>query len=353
MGGMCRAGVAGGFQVVGVDDATVSIIAVRQGAIPQVTQASAAQGEQGGGGDSCQVSIHKQLPNHWPGDRWANGGPVDDDSVAEAASSCCLPSLFRLVRGWIISKIGFFVKVAPICPSVVRCRRRLYGAVFRRDMGVDAMARVCVVRSGVGAGSTVGLGSRSPVGRGHLALWGLVVLLGLGLCGCQSAGDGEAGGGAQQAERARLAGVWVVDFEVNQDLVDQLLDGDPERQQSVQERSFRGAAKQLLDGKIGEWSEKLERGVSNSMQLEFAADGTWASRTKMAVARGEKRGTWSIQERGEDFMLIRCTWVESKSRQAESMETRVTFLSPDRIRLLPPNMAGTELELTFVRQTAK
>jgi hypothetical protein len=146
--------------------------------------------------------------------------------------------------------------------------------------------------------------------------------------------------------------VWVVEFEVNQDLVDQLLDGDPERQQSVQERSFRGAAKQLLDGKIGEWSEKLERSVSNSMQLEFAADGTWASRTEMAVARGEKRGTWSIQDRGEDFMLIRCTRVEANSRQVESMETRVTFLTPDRIRLVPPNMAGTELELTFARETA-
>lgn len=216
------------------------------------------------------------------------------------------------------------------------------------------MARDCVLKSSVGSGSTGGLDSCWPVGRSHLALWGLFFLVGLGLCGgCQSAGDGEAGSESQQAERARLAGVWVVDFEVNQDLVDQLLDGDPERQQSVQERSFRGAAKQFLDGKLGEWSEKLERSVSNSMQLEFAVDGTWASRTEMAVARGAKRGKWSILERGADFMLIRCTWVESNSRQAESMDTQVTFLSPDRIRLVPPNMAGTELELTFARQTAK
>ncbi len=215
------------------------------------------------------------------------------------------------------------------------------------------MAMVFVTGSGVGAGSTGRLGGRWPVVRGQLASWCLVFLVGLGLCvGCQSAGDGQVGSETQQAERARLAGVWVVEFEVNQDLVDQLLDGDPERQQSVQERSFRGAAKQLLDGKIGEWSEKLERSVSNSMQLEFAADGTWASRTEMAVARGEKRGTWSIQDRGEDFMLIRCTRVEANSRQVESMETRVTFLTPDRIRLVPPNMAGTELELTFARETA-
>lgn len=177
-----------------------------------------------------------------------------------------------------------------------------------------------------------------------------------GLVGCGGTGseaDGERDSAAGLAERARLAGVWVVDFEVNQDLVDQLLDGDPERQQSVQERSFRGAAKQLLDSKIGEWSEKLERGVSNSMQLEFTVDGTWASRTQMAVARGEKRGTWSVEDRGEDFLLIRCTRLEENSRQAESTDTRVTFLSPDRIRMVPPNMAGTELELTFVRQTGK
>lgn len=74
MGGVCRAGIAGGFQVVGVDDAAVSIIAVGEVPIAEMPQASAEQCEQGSGGDRCQVSIHKQLPNHWPGDRWANGG---------------------------------------------------------------------------------------------------------------------------------------------------------------------------------------------------------------------------------------------------------------------------------------
>lgn len=202
-------------------------------------------------------------------------------------------------------------------------------------------------------------GTRCPslggLGRwaGWVCLCGLVCLGGLVGCGGGAESPDAAGSAVERAERARLAGVWVVDFEVNQDLVDQLLDGDPERQQSVQERSFRGAAKQLLDSKIGEWSEKLERGVSNSMQLEFTADGSWASQTKMAVARGEKRGTWSVVDRGEGFLLIRCTRLEENSRQAESTETRVTFLSPNRIRLVPPNMAGTELELTFVRQTEK
>ncbi len=71
VGGVCWAGVAGGFQVVGVDDAAVSVIAVGEVPTAEVPQASAEQDEHGGGGDSCQVSIHKQLPNHGPGDRWA------------------------------------------------------------------------------------------------------------------------------------------------------------------------------------------------------------------------------------------------------------------------------------------
>lgn len=84
MGGVCRAGIAGGFQVVGVDDAAVSIIAVGEVPIAEMPQASAEQCEQGSGGDRCKVSIHKQLPNHWPGDRWANGGgPVGADQAAE------------------------------------------------------------------------------------------------------------------------------------------------------------------------------------------------------------------------------------------------------------------------------
>ena len=211
-----------------------------------------------------------------------------------------------------------------------------------------------------GIGTSIGAecprhwGNDARVGRGLFCGGWFVLVLGVIFCGgCQSGADGEAGVEPGQAARARLAGVWVVDFEVNQDLVDQLLDGDLERSQSVQERSFRGAAKQFLDGKIGEWSAKLEQGVSNAMQLEFGADGTWASQTKLPVARGEKRGTWTIRESGDDFLQIVCVRRDPGSRQAESLETRVTFLTPDRIRLVPPNMAGTDLELTFVRQTAK
>lgn len=154
-------------------------------------------------------------------------------------------------------------------------------------------------------------------------------------------------------ERQRLAGTWKVDFQVNEELVDQLLDGDPERKQSVEERSVRGMAKQLLGKKLEDWSSKLEQTASNSMQLEFSAAGTWSSKTALPVATGQKSGKWAIQESNADSMVLRCTWEDQKSKQSETTDTKVTFLSPDRIRLVPPNMAGTELELTFIREPAK
>jgi hypothetical protein len=154
-------------------------------------------------------------------------------------------------------------------------------------------------------------------------------------------------------ERQRLAGTWNVDFQVNEELVDQLLDGDPERPQSVEERSVRGMAEQLLGDKLDDLSKKLEQTASKSMKLQFSADGTWSSKTVLPVARGQKSGTWTIRESNADDMLVSCTWKDAKSNQSETADTRVTFLSPDRIRLVPPNMAGTELELTFVREPAK
>lgn len=155
------------------------------------------------------------------------------------------------------------------------------------------------------------------------------------------------------AEKQRLAGTWKVDFQVNEELVDQLLDGDPERKQSLEEQSVRGMAKQLLGKKLDDWSNKLEQTASNSMQLQFSADGTWSSKTVLPVASGQKSGKWTIQESNAESMLLRCTWEDQKSKLSETTDTRVTFLSADRIRMVPPNMAGTELELTFARELAK
>lgn len=155
------------------------------------------------------------------------------------------------------------------------------------------------------------------------------------------------------AERVRLAGTWKVDFQVNEDLVDQLLDGDSERKQSAEEKVARGMAQQLLGNSLNDLKQKIEQEVSQSMQLSFSADGTWSSKTAFSVARGEKTGTWKVLEKGSDFLQISCTWTDVKSGQSETTTTRVTFLAPDQIRLVPPNMAGTDLELTFVKETAK
>lgn len=155
------------------------------------------------------------------------------------------------------------------------------------------------------------------------------------------------------AERERLAGTWKVDFQVNEDLVNQLLDGDPERKQSAEEKAVRGMAEQFLGNKLDDLKQKIEQKASQSMQLRFSADGTWSSKTAFSVARGEKSGTWKVLEKGSDFLQISCTWTDAKSGQSETTATRVNFLAPERIKLVPPNMAGTDLELTFVKETAK
>ncbi len=179
-----------------------------------------------------------------------------------------------------------------------------------------------------------------------------ILLLSLVVClACWTGCEGESP--SVRAQMQRLAGTWNVDFAVNQELVDQLLDGDPDRKQSVQERMVRGAAKQFLGSRLPELSEAIEKTASNSMQLTFSADGTWSSKTKLAVARGEKNGTWIIRESSDDSLEISCTWKDVKSNQSETVDVHVTFLAEDRIRMVPPNMAGTELELTFIRQNAK
>ncbi|MDP1562393.1 MAG: hypothetical protein Q8M16_13530 [Pirellulaceae bacterium] len=155
------------------------------------------------------------------------------------------------------------------------------------------------------------------------------------------------------ADRQRLVGTWRMDVRINEELVDQLLDGDPDRKQSFEERSVRGMAKQLLGNKLDDLTKKVEQTASNSMELQFFADGTWSSKTALAVARGQKSGTWTIHESNAESMLVSCTWKDEKSAQSETSDTRVTFLGPDRMRLVPPNMAGVELELTFAREPAK
>ena len=151
----------------------------------------------------------------------------------------------------------------------------------------------------------------------------------------------------------RMVGTWELELEVNPGLVDQLLDGDPDREISFQERLMRGAAKRLLADKAPEIEEKLGGVAGKSMQLRFDANGTWSSQTLMSVAQGEKRGRWRILASEVDQLQLECVWTEPKSGESQASQIRVQFLGPDKLRMIPPNMAGTDLELTFIRQAAK
>jgi len=175
-------------------------------------------------------------------------------------------------------------------------------------------------------------------------IWLLWVMVGWGLAGTGCGSD---------PQMERLAGTWGLDLAVNSQLVDELMDGQAPDQQSLKERLVRGAAKQFLQDKLPGAAEALQGAVGNSMQLTFTADGAWSSRTAMPMAWGQKSGRWRVRESGADFLEITCTWTDSGSQQMQSVETRVQFLEPGRIRMVPPNMGGTELPLTFQRQPEK
>ncbi|GEM_PF-1895480 len=174
------------------------------------------------------------------------------------------------------------------------------------------------------------------------AMWVLWLLL---ATGCE--------GTLSDPRMDRLAGVWRLDFSINEDLVDNLMEGKQPEDQSLSEKLTRGAVKSFLKEKLPGLNKAITGMASDSMQLSFSADGTWASTTNLPMAKGEKKGMWKVVEASKDSMTIHCQWTDPISKESQTAIVPISFLSPDQIRLVPPNMSGTEMELTFDRQPAK
>lgn len=115
----------------------------------------------------------------------------------------------------------------------------------------------------------------------------------------------------------------------------------------------RETAKTFFKDKLPGVNQAVEKVTANTMQLNFSSGGTWSSKTAFSMASGEKKGTWSVISSNADEMEISCQWTDPISKRTEFIKTKITFLSDDQIRLVPPNMSGTEMELTFDRQPAK
>lgn len=152
---------------------------------------------------------------------------------------------------------------------------------------------------------------------------------------------------------SRLAGDWKLDLKASQSIVDNLLDGQMPEDASMAEKLARGAVKSLVKQKVNQTIEKTGGEETYSMTLEFRTDGTWNSETDFPMAKGEKSGLWKVIKEDGDELQIGCHWTDPKSGKTENFRTTVHFVKPDEIRLVPPNMNGLEMELTFRRQPAK
>lgn len=151
----------------------------------------------------------------------------------------------------------------------------------------------------------------------------------------------------------RLSGTWKLNLKSSDAIVDQLLDGQLPEDASMMQKLAHGAAKQMIKNKVSEVVEGPDESSNFSMVLHFSTDGTWSSETDFPMAQGKKSGLWKVISEDGDDLTITCRWTEGKSRKTESARTTVHFDKPDKIRLVPPNMSATELELTFDRDPAK
>lgn len=152
---------------------------------------------------------------------------------------------------------------------------------------------------------------------------------------------------------SRLAGTWELNLQSSDAIVDHLLDGQIPEDASFMQKLAVQSAKNFAKTKLNELAKKTSEVTDYSMTLQFNTDGTWSSETNFPMAKGKKSGLWKVIEVTEDSMEISCQWTDKKSGKSDNLRTKVTFIEPTTITLVPPNMAGTEMELTFDRQPAK
>jgi len=86
--------------------------------------------------------------------------------------------------------------------------------------------------------------------------------------------------------------------------------------------------------------------ASHKMRIQFRGNGTMTTITTMGRVTPEpKQGRWSLQSWDEttQILKIECTLA------GQATEHEIEFLGEDKIRLVPPNMAGLSMKLKFKR----
>ena len=82
------------------------------------------------------------------------------------------------------------------------------------------------------------------------------------------------------------------------------------------------------------------------MLLKFYRSGVLETSTRMGSVNQEKSGRWTFDSYDEASQTMRVTC----EIQGQKAEQGITFIDPDTIELVPPNMAGLTMKLRFKRQ---
>ena len=157
--------------------------------------------------------------------------------------------------------------------------------------------------------------------RSHIVL--SLVLLGL-VVGC---GD---------ANRKKLVGIWQLENQSG-------LENRIASQDKVEKETDRST------GETNSEPSSDDKGDSK-MSIEFRANGELLTQTQLGSQMGAidqgKKGTWKFvgYDAETNSMQIECTL------GMQNTEHEVVFDGENTISLMPPNMAGLNLKLTFVRK---
>jgi hypothetical protein len=140
--------------------------------------------------------------------------------------------------------------------------------------------------------------------------------------------------GCGDPDRARIVGIWVI--KQPDSLMGRLnLDAAEEAAQTASRPSDDSGAATTV-------------GMENpKMQIEFRGNGTFSTITQMGwVSPQPKQGRWEMLgfDETKNEMQIQCII------GLQETEHDVEFIDSNTIKLVPPNMAGVKLKITFTRQ---
>ncbi len=119
--------------------------------------------------------------------------------------------------------------------------------------------------------------------------------------------------------------------------------GDPNRAKIIGNWEIKTADKVLRRFKDKEQNSNAS--TASRMRLEFRSGGTLKTSTHMGSIQGQKEGQWEWLSFDKDDSTAKL----KITLGLQVTEHEVRFLDEQTIELVPPNMAGLDLKVQFVR----